>query len=61
MNKGSPPKRPTPGGLDEMDVPTAQTDVPAIHFAGARKLPVTWIMRPVITFVRPTDDGGKGK
>ena len=41
-------------GLDELNVVTAQTDIPHPYFAGTRKLPVSWIMNPVIDFVQPT-------
>lgn len=55
MNKGtSQPPKPKLAGLDEVDVPTNESDVPHTYFAGARKLQVAWIMTPVIAFTRNT-------
>jgi hypothetical protein len=62
MNKGRTNTKPKLAGLNEIDVPTAQEDTPATDFAGFRKLGVTWIMQPVIAFMKPTPtDNGKGK
>jgi hypothetical protein len=62
MSKGVSNKKPKLAGIDEIDVPTAQADVPATYFAGARKLNVTWIMQPVIAFTKPSPAAtGKGK
>ena len=61
--KGGPSRKPEPGGLNELDFSTAEGDVPHTYFAGVAKLPVAWIMDPVIAFTKPTPNeaGGKGK
>jgi hypothetical protein len=62
VNKGAPSKKPKVAGINEIDVPSSETDVPATYFAGAQRLNVTWIMQPVIAFTKPTpSDTGKGK
>ena len=48
-------------GLDEIDLPTNETDRPPTYFAGVAKLNVSWIMQPVITKVVPVSGAGKGK
>jgi hypothetical protein len=60
MKGPSQPKRPKFAGLDELSVPTAETDVPHAYFAGIRKLTVAWVMTPVISRTRNTPGmGGK--
>ncbi|HZQ46700.1 MAG TPA: hypothetical protein VFC07_06805 [Verrucomicrobiae bacterium] len=62
MNKGAQPQQPKAAGLDEIDVATAQTDIPATYFAGTRKLNVSWFMYPEIDHAVATPTpGGKGK
>jgi hypothetical protein len=62
MNKGQTNSKPKLAGLNEIDVTTAQENTPATDFAGARKLNLTWIMQPVIAFMKPTpQEAGKGK
>lgn len=59
--KGAPSTRPKLAGIDYQDVTTAEGDVPATYFAGVRKLPVSWVMQPVISKTKPANTGGKGK
>jgi hypothetical protein len=61
MSKGIQQKKPKVAGLDELDVTTNETDVPHNYFAGVAKLNVSWIMNPVIAFVKPSQSSGKGK
>lgn len=58
--KGQTQKR-KPISLDEINVATSETDVPATYFAGVRRLNVSWVMNPVIAFTKPTQTTGKGK
>jgi hypothetical protein len=59
--KGTQQSKPKVAGLDEINVPTSETDVPAPCFAGTRALNVSWIMEPVIAYTKPSENSGKGK
>lgn len=61
MNKGQQQKKPKLAGVDYIDFPTNETNVPHTYFAGSRKLNVSWIMTPIIAFTKATPGGGKGK
>ena len=62
MSSGkTPQQQPTIAGLDWIDYSTNETDLPHTYFAGAQKLPVSWIMTPIITMTKPASNGGKGK
>ena len=60
MGKGLDGQQPKPAGLDEIKVPTNETNVPPTYFAGVAALNVSWIMDPLITKIRPISVG-KGK
>ena len=53
-------QQPKPAGLDELKVPTAETNVPPTYFAGVAALNVSWIMDPLITNIKNINLG-KGK
>lgn len=60
--KGQPTKKPKLAGVDYQDFTTAEGDQPHTYFAGARKLPVAWIMPPIISQVKATpSSSAKGK
>jgi hypothetical protein len=56
--KGMDQQNPKPTGLDELDVPTNETDVPVTYFAGIAKLNVSWLMVPLITRIVAQDNSG---
>ncbi len=59
--KGQHQPTPAPAGLDDLDVPTNETDVPPTYFAGLARLNVSWICPPVITLILPSPTQGGGK
>jgi hypothetical protein len=59
--KGTQQPKPKVAGLNEINAPTSETDVPCTCFAGTRALNVSWIMDPVIVFTKPAQNSGKGK
>jgi hypothetical protein len=59
--KGQTTQTPKVAGLDDLDVPTNETNVPAPYFAGVRRLNVSWICYPLVTKTTNVPSGGKGK
>lgn len=59
--KGLNPAPRKPVGLDEIDLPSNQTDTPPNYFAGVASLNASWVMTPMITLVKNANGGGKGK
>lgn len=57
--KGQQPQ-PAVAGVDYVDYTTNETNLPHTYFAGSRKLPVSWIMQPIVAFTQPTSNP-KGK
>ena len=52
MGKNFEGQQPKPAGLDPINVPTSETNVPPVYFAGVVALNVNWIMEPQITKIR---------
>lgn len=59
--KASNQDPPKPFGLDQINVPTWQTDEPHTYFAGVASLNVDWICNPVITKSQNAQTGNAGK
>lgn len=59
MGKGLQQTPPVVAGLDEINVTTAETNVPPNYFAGARSLNVSWIMSPIVTQIIPASNNQK--
>jgi hypothetical protein len=59
MGKGMDTPKPKVAGMDEIDVPTNETNVPPSYFAGVRRLPISWMMVPLITKIKQSSAGGK--
>lgn len=61
MNSGKGNQaKPQVAGVDYVDYTTNETNLPHTYFAGTRKLPISWVMTPIIAFAQPANNSGKG-
>lgn len=59
--KGAERTKPKVASLDAIDVTTNESNIPSTYFAGIAKLNGFAIMTPIISRVKTTPTGGKGK